>query len=179
MGSFDPEILGEMLRACRSARGAYPKGKALEDFVEHVFTAIPSVELYARDVTDLDGTQEVDLVFSHLHSVSAIPIPDVTVIVECKNEVTKTSSEEITRFATKLRSRNARIGIFVTWAGLAGRKRPPSHAHAAIRDELGTGISIIVVTTAELAALADSTDLAQLLVGRLQELVTYRGYLSV
>ena len=179
MGPFDPDLLGAMLRECRTARGAPAKGKALEDLVQHVLTSIPSVELFARDVIDLDGTQEVDLVFSHYQSLSFVPIHDVTIITECKNERSKTSSEQITRFAAKLRARNVRTGLFVTYAGLAGKRRPVTSAHAAVRDELSSGISIIVVTAAELAAQSDADQLTKFLSRRLLELITIRGYLSI
>jgi hypothetical protein len=54
------------------------RGGALEDLVEFVFSKIPSVKLYQRDVRDEDGAQEVDLIFSHYPAISRIPISDVT-----------------------------------------------------------------------------------------------------
>jgi hypothetical protein len=179
MNAYDPARLKTLLAACESATGAHARGSALEDLVQHIFAATPSVTLYRRDVKDQDGTQEVDLVFSHLQHVSLLPIPDVTIIVECKNERRKATSEQITRFGTKLRTRNAKIGIFVTAAGLSGKNKPAVAAHAAIRDELSAGASIIVVTAAELAAVTSSDELAVLLRDRLLELHTFRNYQSL
>lgn len=179
MSTYDPATLKGLLDACASASTTHARGAALENLTEHIFTNTPSVELYARDVKDQSGTQELDLVLSHLYSLSSLPIPDVTIIVECKNEKRKTRSEQITRFGTKLRTRSAKIGIFVTAAGLSGTINPQTAAHAAIQDELSTGVSIIVVTATELAALSSSDELAALLRSRLLELHTYRSYRSV
>lgn len=177
MTTYGLEFLGTLHRACKIARGSAAKGAALEELVEHVFSQVPSVRLYARDVKDHDGAQEIDLSFSHLHFISLIPIPDVTFMVECKNEAKKTSAAQVREFGSKLRSRSLPIGIIVTAAGLSGRSR--THGHAAIRDELASGVAIIVVTTRELALLHGTQDLSSLLTNRLNELRTYRGYESV
>lgn len=179
MDPFDPARLKGLLGACHTARSSHARGAALEDLVQHVFTSVPSVELFRRDVRDQSGAQEVDLVFSHYVGTSSLPMPDVTIIVECKNERRKSTSDQITRFAAKLRTRSANVGIFVTAAGLSGNIRPETAAHAAIRDELAGGISIIVVTAEELAALSSSDEVVALLRGRLLELRTFRSYHSI
>ena len=138
---------------------------------------VPSVSLYARDVKDEDGAQEIDLCFSHFHFLSIIPIPDVTFMVECKNEAKKSSAAQVREFGSKLRTRNLPIGIIVTAAGLSGRQG--THGHAAVRDELACGVAIIVVTADEVASLSSVLDLSSLLIDRLNELRTYRGYRSV
>lgn len=179
MDPYDPARLKELLEACGSAKGSHARGAALEDLVQHVFTSIPTVELYERDVKDQNGAQEVDLVFSHLFGISLLPMPDVTIIIECKNEKRRSSSAQIIVFAAKLRSRSANIGVFVTAAGLSGKMRPETAAHAAIRDALADGVSIIVVTAQELAAISSSVELAALLRSRLLELRTFRSYRSI
>jgi Restriction endonuclease len=179
MDPFDPALLKSLLDACESAIGSHARGAALENLVQHVFTASPSVKLYERDVKDQSGAQEIDLVFSHLFSMSLLPIPDVTIITECKNERKKTSSAHIFGFAAKLQTRSANIGVFVTAAGLSGKPRPETAAHAAIRDALAGGISIIVVTAEEVSTLSSADELAVLLRDRLMELRTFRSYRSI
>jgi len=97
--------------------------------------------------------------------------------VECKNEASPTSSEQIREFSTKLFTRSLPIGIFVTAGGLAGRKG--KSAHATIRDELARGSAILVVGSWELVCLEDDDGLAALLMDRLLELRTLRGYRSI
>ena len=177
MGVYAQVKLRTLLAAAASARSNAARGSIFEDFVQHVFEGVPSVTIYERDVKDESGAQEVDLIFSHFYFVSRIPIPDVTIIVECKNERRKTSSPEVTLFGNKLRSRGLNIGILATYAGLSGRRG--TGGHSAIRDELRQGVSIIVVTAADLVALKCSDDLVQLLTDRLNELRTYRGYRSL
>jgi Restriction endonuclease len=178
MDDYDTYTLEQLFDACNGVgANTHQQGKTLEDLVEYVFSAAPSVEVFARDVKDDSGAQEVDLVFSHLHHVSLLPMPDVTIIVECKNEQQRTSAKQIRDFGAKLRSRNMNIGIFVTAAGLSGG--PAKAAHSAIRDEQSTGVSIIVVTANELAALTDPDGLARLLKSRVNELRTFRTYRSI
>ncbi|MGH3630772.1 MAG: restriction endonuclease [Sciscionella sp.] len=153
------------------------RGKALEDLVQFVFSKVPSVKLYQRDARDEAGAQEVDLVFSHYPAISKIPISDITILIECKNEASPTSAADIREFGTKLRSRSLPIGVFVTTSGLAGT--PGRSAHAAIRDELATGSAIIVVTSSELANFDSHNELVRLLMARLLELRTLRGYRSI
>lgn len=179
MSAYDPAALKSLFDSCESAKGSHARGAALEDLTQYIFTRVPSVELHARDVKDQSGTQELDLVLSHFYPLSSLPVPDVTIIVECKNEKRKTSSAQVIGFGAKLKTRSAKIGIFVTAAGLSGTRQPETAAHAAIRDELSSGVSIIVVTAAELADLSNSDELAALLRDRLLELHTFRSYRSV
>lgn len=177
MNAYDHDKLTAMLAVCKSAKTRSVRGSSLEDFVQHVFENVPSVATFERDVKDESGAQEVDLVFSHFHFASRFPIPDVTIIVECKNEERPTSAAHIMAFGSKLRSRALNIGILVTMAGLSGSRG--TAGHSAIRDELRGGVSIIVVTADELASLNSSDDLVRLLTNRLHELRTYRGYRSI
>jgi Restriction endonuclease len=177
MNAYVKVKLGALLAASVSATTSAARGSTLEDLVQHVFEHVPSVAIYERDVKDASGAQEVDLVLSHLQSVSRLPIPDVTIIVECKNERRKTSAPHVMAFGSKLRSRGLNIGILVTSAGLSGQRG--TAAHSAIRDELRGGVSIIVVTAAELGDLNNPDDLVQLLTERLNELRTYRDYRSI
>lgn len=173
---YDRNTLKQLHARCRSSGTSAQVGAALEDLVQFVFELIPSVRLFGRDVKDEDGAQEIDLIFSHHFHLSKIPIVDVTVMVECKNEQTRTSSSQVREFGNKLRTRSLRIGILVTAAGLAGKT---GSAHAAIRDELGQGSAIIVVTLAELAESHATDDVATLLTDRLMELQTFRTYRSI
>jgi Restriction endonuclease len=158
-------------------RSSADVGAALEDFVQFVFEAIPSVTLYQRDIKDEDGAQEIDLAFTHWPYMSNIPILDVSILVECKNEKKRTSASQVREFGGKLRTRSLPIGILVTAAGLSGSRG--SAAHAAIRDELGQGCAIIVITRNELASLDNPSDLTTLLRDRVMELRTIRGYRSI
>lgn len=177
MNSYDPEQLRELYLACTATKGSKARGDALEDFVEHVFLQIPSVKLYERDVKDENGEQEVDLIFTHLSSVSQLPIHDVVAVVECKNERKKTGPEHINHFAMKLRTRGVPIGVLVTSAGLSGGRG--RYGHAAITTALSTGVTIIVIEAAELAGLSAADELVGLLRLRLSELRTFRGYRSI
>lgn len=171
---YDAIRLGGLHAECSAHTESSRKGAALEDLVQHVFEGIPSVTLYERDVKDEDGAQEIDLAFMHLHHMSAIPIVDISIMVECKNEETRTSSSQVGAFGKKLRTRSLSTGILVTTAGLAGGRG--KHAHRAVSDELTLGSAIIVVRTEELASCRSPVDVTHLLSQRLMELRTFRGY---
>ncbi|TRW81255.1 hypothetical protein FK535_17530 [Mycolicibacterium sp. 018/SC-01/001] len=177
MGSYDTNYLCALYKASVDAEGSAARGKTLEDLVEYVFTELPSVRLFKRDVPDGSGAQEVDLIFSHFQHYSDIPIQDVTILVECKNERKKTSSPQIYTLMAKLRSRSLGIGLLVTAAGISGTRN--NAAHAAIRDAMNQGVAIIVVIAKELAAMQSHNDLGNLLLDRLMELRTYREYRTI
>lgn len=179
MEKYPPEELEALYNACSNTEGTpHARGAALEDFVQHVFCAVPSVKLHARDVKDEDGAQEVDLVLTHLQHLSKFPMPDVTIIIECKNEEARTTASQVRDFASKLDSRAMSIGILVTYSGLTGGTR--LSAHAVIRDTLALHkVAIIVVLAHELATLSAPEDLATLLTDRLNELRTFRQYRSI
>lgn len=177
MTHFDREKLRAMHNQCLARGSTAAKGKALEDLAEHVFLAVPSVTLYQRDVRDDSGSQEIDLVFGHLPHVSQIPIQDVTIMVECKNEAKRTSADEVSRFAFKLKSRALTVGVLVSRGGLSGTEK--TAAHSAIRDCLAQDRAIIVVHASELANLDKHDELPSLLGKRLIELRTFRTYRSI
>jgi len=174
---FDRAEIHKLRGLCQTARGARARGSALEDLTEYIFRQVPSVSLYQRDVCDEFGVQEVDLVFSHLPVISRLPIPDVTIVVECKNERQRASASQVRDYASKLTSRALNIGILITTAGLSGHGG--RNAHGAIRDVLAQGTAIIVVTTDELSSLKTPEDVPGILTDRLVELRTYRNYRTV
>ena len=112
-------------------------------------------------------SKEVDLIFTHLNSISQLPIHDVVVVVECKNERKRTGPEDINHFAMKLRTRGVPIGIMVTSAGLSGGRG--RYGHAAITTALSTGVTIIFIKTAELVDLRAADQFVGLLRLRLSE----------
>lgn len=175
--TYDQGKLAELTRACHDALTSTEKGAALENLVEYVFTRIPSVELYQRDVKDAAGAQEIDLVFGHIVSESGIPIPDVTIMIECKNEADRTTAPQIREFATKLSTRSLSKGVLVTTAGITGTAG--TAGHEAIETELARGVVIIVVLRSELEALTGPHSLVELLRARVLELQTYRRYPSL
>lgn len=175
--SPDADRLYELYKRTELGGSTASRGRALQDFVEEVFCRVPSVKLYERNVLDEDGAQEVDLVLSHYPALSQIPIADVIIIVECKNEMRRTSAAQVREFASKLRSRSLSTGVLVTSRGLSGRRG--RHGHRAISDELRSGVSVIVITSTELMSLKGPDQLALLLFERLMELKTLRGYCSI
>lgn len=174
MTDFDWARLADLCVSCSRARGSVARGRTLENLVEYIFSCVPSVQLFERDVKDEGGAQEIDLVFSHYQSMSLLPMPDVTVMVECKNERRKTSSDQVRSFGSKLRSRSLNIGVLVTASGLSGNKS--THGHLSIRDELALGVAIIVLTLNDLAGITEPGELGLLMRRRLCELRTYRTY---
>ncbi|GAA5114461.1 restriction endonuclease [Pseudonocardia adelaidensis] len=175
--SSESDRLHELYKRTLARGSTTTRGRALENFVEEVFCSVSSVRLYERNVLDEDGAQEIDLVLSHYPAISNMPISDISIIIECKNDSRRTSAAEIREFGRKLRSRSLPVGILVTTAGLSGRRG--QHGHRAISDELRGGVAIIVTTTAELLSLKDPSEVAMLLFERLMELKTLRGYRTI
>jgi hypothetical protein len=177
MPPYSAGKLGELLAACDSAQGSYAKGQALEDLGEYIFGEIPGVSLFERDVLDDTGAQELDLVFNNFFHLSGLPIADVTLIVECKNERGRTKAADISVLTSKIQSRSLRVGVLLTRRGVSGR--PTRAGHATIHEALLQGVSLIVVTWDDCTKLETTEDLVVLLTERLQELRVRRYYHSV
>jgi hypothetical protein len=177
MPPYSADKLSELLAACDTARGSYAKGQALEDLGEYIFGEIPGVSLFERDVLDDTGAQELDLVFNNYFHLSGLPISDVTLIVECKNERHRTKAPDISVLTSKIESRSLRIGVLLTRRGVSGR--PTTAGHAAIHEALLRGVSLIVITWEDCTRLETTEDLVVLLTQRLQELRVRRYYHSV
>ena len=139
----------------------------LQDLAEALINEIPGTRISDKNTHNKANTEEKDLWISHVQYISELPFADPMVPVECKNEATPASSEEVTRFETKIRDSGGSDGILIAREGLAGS--PQRSAHQAIEKALSHRIRIVVITGADLAQLTCPADLVTLIQDRMSE----------
>jgi hypothetical protein len=147
------------------------KGLALENAVEYVFSKVPGINLYDRNVVDVFGCAEADLVFSNEWQRSGMGFLDFGLIVECKNLARRVGSADVESFRTRLEGKGARTGVLVAAGGLSGD--PGTHAFHAVETALTHGCHIIVLTRPDLETVSDTGQLVGLLLERFMELKTH------
>lgn len=159
------------LRSCNDATTTDEKGRALEDFIEHLFLRIPGIERVQRNTLNAFQTEEIDLAVGnggHRNGLSAFP--DV-ILVECKNWSNAVGSEEVTYFCEKLRARGCILGILIAMNGVTGDPAALTAARFQIARALGEKIRIIVLKREELEELRSASQFVALMKHKTLQLV--------
>lgn len=92
------------------------------------------------------------------------------ILVECQNWDTRVTSAEVAWFDTKIRQRHLDFGIMFAAHGVTGDPTGLSAARHIIAHALAEGRRIVVVTSADLAALQRARRLVELLLDKLLDL---------
>src|SRR5918993_4117969 len=139
MTAYDAaRLAAEVAALPRPAGNTTTQGKKLQDLVEWLINEIPSCEVTLKNKLDAAKVEEKDLWFKHIPSISRLPFSDTLIPVECKNEGTPASADEIATFGRKVERSGGRDGVFVVREGLSGSTH--TSAHAEIRNQLSAGI---------------------------------------
>lgn len=171
------QVIAEALAHLRDPGRTTDVGMRLQDLAQGMLAGVSGVVVTAQNVLNAAGSEEKDLWFGHSPHLSSLPFADLLVPVECKNEATPLSSDEVTRFEPKIRDSGGSDGLIVSRAGLAGI--PGKSAHMAIEKALGHGVRIVVVTAVDLGRVSKPEDFVILLKERMTELRTRQTYHSI
>jgi hypothetical protein len=154
-----------------AASTAYEKGKKLEQLVVYVFGKVPGVKFYKSNVVNNAVSEEIDVAFFNNRVRSGFPFLQYLLLVECKNWSSPVGAVSVREFAAKLKHRACAYGVLIAANGITGNAQDRSAAHDAVRMALAVeGISIVVVTRAEMEAWADTADIVDLFKLKLCEL---------
>ena len=105
------------------------KGAKLESFIHILLESIPGLEVYAKDIKNTKGSQEIDLSLWNDKPSDGLHFFENIILVECKNWTNKASSSDINWFETKLRDNRSPIGIFISANGITGSSRTNTAAY--------------------------------------------------
>jgi hypothetical protein len=177
MATYDTTKVTALVQQCRTATGNHAKGEAMADLVEYAFGLLDGITLKKRGHLAADGSGEIDFVFAHDPKLGRLPLFNVTLFVECKNEATKIGAPQVRIFGSKLGERNQRVGVMVTRKGLSGSRF--THAHKIVSDELRQGRSIVIITLDDLEQMTDTPQLEELFHARLEELEFQGSYTTI
>jgi len=142
------------------------QGRALEDLICYVFGLVPGITITHRNEMNIFDTEEIDVA---LFNEGIVSLPNV-ILVEAKNWSERVSSIEVAWFLTKLHNRGLDFGILVTTRGITGNAQDLTAAHAIVATALAQKRRLVVITTDELLALADTDELVKLIKTKLCDL---------
>jgi hypothetical protein len=148
------------------------KGRTLEDVVCDVLGRVPGVEVARRNVVNVAGTEEVDILFWNRRLPDGFYHLETPFLAECKNWETPIPAREIVNFSHLLEMRACRDGILVAAAGIAGTPGTLTDAYFEIAAALAKGRRILVVNRTELETFVHTDEIVELLKFKILELTT-------
>ena len=154
-----PVDLGPELDDLAAERDGYEKGRRLEQMIGRLFGAIPGVTLEDQDVVNAFGSEEIDLIFWNEQHESGLRFLDCPLIVECKGWSRPVAGREVRYFATELKDKARRNGVFVALNGITGDEQDLTAAFFHVAAAMIEGVQVLVLTGEELAGLRHSEDL--------------------
>lgn len=139
------------------------QGRALEDLICYLYGLVPGVAITHRNELNAFQTEEIDVALWNDGATGGFFFLPNIILVECKNWSTRVGSAELNWFDSKLRNRGLTFSILVTTLGITGNAADLTAAHAIIAAALREGRRLVVLTTAEIAALTDTEQLVRLI----------------
>lgn len=151
--------------AAGDAGNTNQKGKALEDVVEQTMCLIDGVGLIDRNVEDLPGSLEIDLILYNLQVAGAgLPFFPPLLIIECKNWAIPVNTATLRAFTSKVHRMKLKFGLLFAANGITGDPDDVTAAHAHLRDVFSQDDEIIlVITRDELCGVSSTEELGSLL----------------
>lgn len=163
MPAIPHEQIGAGLQRIAEAQGAAAKGHALEDFICELFPFIPGVEIVQRNALNAFQTEELDVALWNARHPEGLYFLPHLLLIECKNWSHSVGSQEVAYFVSRLRQRGCDHGILFATNGVTGAPEDLTRAHFEVATALASGIRVMVVTTGDVAEIANSDALVSLL----------------
>jgi hypothetical protein len=169
MAAID-QVAAQAIAVGLNATSVNEKGKALENLICFYFEQVPGISITQRNVLNAFDTEEVDVALWNDGAADGLATLPNVILVESKNWSHPVGSIEVAWFLTKLANRGLDFGILVARDGITGNAADLTAAHAVIAAALKDRRRLIVITTDELQALADTDQLTRLIKTKLCEL---------
>ncbi|RVD41227.1 hypothetical protein EN858_16215 [Mesorhizobium sp. M4B.F.Ca.ET.215.01.1.1] len=150
---------------------AHRKGKRLETLIATIFRAVPGLALEDQDVVSDFGTQEIDLYFMNTCPIDGLHFLDCPLIVECKGWSSAVSSRELRYFASLLKDKGRRSGVFIALEGVAGNPANRTAGFFHLTAAMIEGQTVLILTGEDLLDIGSGEDLVKLLQRRLMDQV--------
>lgn len=154
-----PVDLSPELEAIAAEADGYQKGRRLERMIGGLFSSLPGVTLEDEDVVNAFGSEEIDLIFWNEQHDTGLRFLDCPLIVECKGWSRAVAGREVRYFATELKDKGRRNGVFVALNGITGDEQNLTAAFFHVAAAMIEGVQVLVLTGEELAGLGHAEDL--------------------
>jgi hypothetical protein len=164
--AIDQQQVNAYINAGINAATTAEQGRALEDLICYVFNLVPGIAITHRNEMNAFATEEIDVA---LFNEEIVSLPNI-ILVEAKNWSNRVGSIEVAWFLSKLQNRGLDFGILVTTLGITGNAADLTAAHSTVATALAQKRRLIVITTDELLAIADTDQLLLLIKTKLCDL---------
>jgi hypothetical protein len=135
------------------------KGRLLEEMIAGLFGSVPGLALDGEDVVNAFQSEEVDLIFWNEQHDLGFRFLDCPLIVECKGWSHPVAGREVRYFATELKDKGRRNGVFVALNGITGDEQNLTAAFFHVAAAMIEGVQVLVLDGEELARLTHAEDL--------------------
>lgn len=172
---FDIQEYQQHLQNVQAAGTNQQKGDTFEELCQYVFSKLDGVIVEGRDV-DLPS-EELDIVLWNPQIEICLKPFDYNILLECKNWTKPADSKALDSFIGKIRRRNLKTGIFIAANGVTGDFENANNGEGAIaiiKSALQEGIRVIILTLADLQAIADLDQFRTLIRRRYSGLFVYK-----
>jgi hypothetical protein len=159
---IDQDAVRARLAAADNAPSTDAKGKAYEELAEYLFAAIPGC-IVERNITNVFHTEQIDLAVGNAAIPNGLPLLESVLLVECKDWSRPVDSSTVGYFLNICAGRNVRFGVLVAANGITGDPSEISNAHALGMNAASRGVTVIVITSADIASLASTEQFVELL----------------
>lgn len=171
--TLDPTWIAGELKAIDGLGGKpQEKGKRLETLMATIFSDVDGLSLELANSKNFYQTEEIDLLFWNDRERNGLHFLDCPLIVECKSSKDALSGRDLRYFATALGDKARSNGILVALSGVAGNEKASTAGFYHMTAALTNGVSVLLVTRADLLSLKSGADLVALLRRRLLALVS-------
>jgi hypothetical protein len=106
--SFDFSTVPQRVAAIKAEPAGNRRGKALEELVSEMFSALSGVEVADRNVLAGAGEAELDILFANEQREDGLPAFGRDVLVECKSSDQPLGSRDVNHFIPKPSVANCR-----------------------------------------------------------------------
>jgi hypothetical protein len=158
--ALDFRNLPERVDAMKAKPAGNPRGKALEELVSEMFSALPGVEVADRNVLAGSGEAELDILLTNAQREDGLPAFGRDVLIECKSSDDALNSAGVTHFVSQVERRKLPWSIIVSLAGLTGNQEDARAAHHEIARAAGNGVGVLLFVEHELKAIRSPEHLA-------------------
>lgn len=166
MAAIDQVQVQAFVDAGLNAATTVEQGRALEDLICYLFDLVPGITITHRNALNAFANEEIDVA---LFNEGIVSLPNI-ILVEAKNWSSRVGSIEVAWFLTKLQNRGLDFGILITTLGITGNAADLNAAHNTVAAALAQKRRLIVITTDEILALADTDELLHLIKTKLCDL---------
>ena len=169
--SFDFGTVPQSVAAMKALPAGNPRGRALEQLVSEMFSALPGVDVAARNVLAGSGEAELDILLANAQREDGLPAFSRDVLIECKSSEHPLGSAGVGHFVTQAIRRKLRGSVIVSLAGLTGDDDDARAAHHEIRRAAEDGYWVLLFVESELVGIRSPAHFAAVIEDKRRKLV--------